>query len=95
MLKYDIIKTSVRVEEYIHAFLTVGDSAQYDAWRALRDDRDGVEKRQYRAVPRIELTMSGFAGSKLVIALSHRRVQTPPCLYTVQAVSSLLQHNCL
>ena len=61
MRRYDIIKTSVRVEEYIHAFLTVGANSQYDAWRALRDDRDAVEKRQYRAFPRIELTMSGFA----------------------------------
>ena len=57
MLKCDIIKTSVRVEEYIHAFLTVGASSQYDTWRALRDDRDGVEKRKYHAVPRIEMTM--------------------------------------
>jgi hypothetical protein len=77
MLKYDIIKTSVRVEEYIHAFLTVGASSQYDAWWALRDDRDAVEKRQYRAVPSIELTISVFAGSKLVISLSHSHVQIP------------------
>jgi len=77
MRKYDIIKTSVRVEEYIHAFLTVGASSPYDAWQALRDDRDSVEKRQYRAFPRIEVTMSDFAGSKLVNALSHSHVQIP------------------
>jgi len=63
--KYDIIKTSVRVEEYIHAFLTVGASSQYDAWRAIRGNFDVVEKRQYRDFPRIELTMSGYAGSIL------------------------------
>ena len=77
MLKYDIIKTSVRVEEYVHAFLTVGASSQYDAWRALRDDRDAVEQRQYRSVPRIELIMSVIAGSKLVTALSRSQVQIP------------------
>jgi len=78
MLKNGIIKTSVRVEEYIHAFLTFGGpSSQCDAWRALRDDRDAVEKRQYLAVPRIDLIMSVFADSKLVIAMSHSHVQIP------------------
>jgi hypothetical protein len=78
MLNNGIIKTSVRVEEYIHTFLTVvGDSSQCDAWRAHRHDHDAVEKRQYRGVPRIELIMSVFAGSKLVIALSHSHVQIP------------------
>ena len=56
------------MEEYIHAFLTVGAGSHYNVWRALRDDRDAVERRQHCAVPRIELTMSVFAGSKLVIA---------------------------
>ena len=69
MLKCDIIKTSVIVEEYIHAFLTVGGaSSQYDAWLALRDDRDAVEKRQYLAIPIIKVNSSGFA--------SHSKNQT-------------------
>jgi hypothetical protein len=57
------------LEEYIHEFLTVGAGSHYNAWRALKVDRDAVERRQHCAVPRIELTMSFFfAGSKLVIA---------------------------
>jgi hypothetical protein len=90
MLKYDIIKTSGRVEEYIHAFLTVGASPQYSAWRTLRDVRDAVAKRQCGAVPRIELTLSVCAGSKLVTALSHSHVQIPLCLYILQGSSTQL-----